>query len=86
MQAEDTGRAQGPLEPKGAPRVVEAIWIREPDITPGSAILRVPGLHPEDVLGHTGLNGNGQAPHTAGDAGNAVVSTPRELRAATTMA
>ncbi len=53
-------------ELEGAPSVIEAVWVGETDVSPGSAVLRVTGLHPEDVLRDTGLNGHRQAAHAAG--------------------
>ena len=68
------------LEAKGAPRVVEAVRVREPRVAASGAVLRVAGLHPEDVLGDASLRGDREA------AQKATVSTPIMRSAAVTIA
>ena len=52
-------------EAEGTPSVVQAVGVGEADVAAGGAVLRVAGLHPEDVLGDAGLNGSGEATHAA---------------------
>ncbi len=66
---ETGGRRPGSSEAERAPRVVQAVGVGQADVAAGSAVLGVAGLHPEDALGHAGLDGDGKAAHAAADAG-----------------
>ncbi len=78
---------QSRLELEGAPRVIEAVWVGEANVSPSSAVLRLAGLHPEEVLWDSCLNGDGQTAHAAGCPGESGGIHPEgDEAAATTMA
>ena len=50
---------------KGPLGVVEAVRIREAHVATRCTILSVSALHPEDVLWHSGLDGDSEATHAS---------------------
>jgi len=50
---------------KGPPGVIEAVRVRKAHVTTRRAILSVSALHPENVLWHSCLDGDGEATHAS---------------------
>ncbi len=52
-----------------SPGVIEAVWVRQADVVPGSVVLCMATLHPQDGFGDSRFSVYGESSHAAGCTG-----------------